>query len=87
MPNLTPQKYRRLYEIYPAKACVDERATDCDQCLHRQIESLGRFAGRGAGGRVNREASEETTPSLANSAGQLVQLRPPGERGGYAFGE
>ncbi len=24
MPNLTPLKYRRLYEIYPAKACIEE---------------------------------------------------------------
>ena len=24
MPNLTPLKYRRLYEIYPAKACIAE---------------------------------------------------------------
>lgn len=87
MPNLTPQKYRRLYEIYPAKACVDERAMDCDQCLHRQIESLGRFAGRGAGGRVPAEALQEPAPPLANTAGQLVQLCPPAERGGYVLGE
>jgi biotin synthase len=26
MPNLTPTKYRRLYEIYPEKACIDESA-------------------------------------------------------------
>jgi biotin synthase len=51
MPNLTPVKYRSLYQIYPAKACIDESATDCNQCLRGQIDSLGRFAGSGPGGR------------------------------------
>jgi biotin synthase-like enzyme len=51
MPNLTPVKYRSLYQIYSAKACIDENATDCNQCLRGQIHSLGRFAGRGQGGR------------------------------------
>jgi len=51
MPNLTPVKYRSLYQIYPAKACIDESATDCNQCLRGQIRSLGRFPGSGPGGR------------------------------------
>jgi hypothetical protein len=51
MPNLTQMKYRRLYEIYPEKACIDENATDCSQCLRRQIGSLGRFAGQSRGSR------------------------------------
>lgn len=51
MPNLTPVKYRRLYEIYPAKACIDESASDCSECLHGQIRSLGRSVGTGPGGR------------------------------------
>jgi len=50
MPNLTPARYRRLYEIYPDKACVGESAIDCNQCLRGQIHSLGRFAGVGLGG-------------------------------------
>ncbi len=51
MPNLTPMKYRRMYEIYPAKACIDESAADCSECLRAQIRSLGRFAGSGPGGK------------------------------------
>ena len=51
MPNLTPAKYRALYQIYPAKACIEESATDCDQCLRGQIRSIKRFPGSGAGGR------------------------------------
>jgi biotin synthase len=69
MPNLTPMKYRRLYEIYPAKACIDESAADCDQCLRGQIQSLGRFVGRGSGGRGQFELSPAA--ELAASAGLI----------------
>ena len=49
MPNLTPMKYQKLYEIYPAKAAWDD-----DDDLHRQrittvLETLGRSAGTGHG--------------------------------------
>ncbi|ABA88965.1 [FeFe]-hydrogenase maturation radical SAM domain iron-sulfur cluster-binding oxidoreductase HydE [Syntrophotalea carbinolica DSM 2380] len=49
MPNLTPKKYRALYEIYPAKACIDETAADCRSCMHRRIQSIGRQVGKGRG--------------------------------------
>jgi biotin synthase len=49
MPNLTPKKYRALYEIYPAKACIDETAADCRSCMHRRILSIGRQVGKGRG--------------------------------------
>jgi len=72
MPNMTPVKYRRLYEIYPAKACIDESATDCNQCLREQIHSLGRFAGHGPGGR----GMVETPVGIMPDAGSnLVQLQ------------
>lgn len=51
MPNLTPVRYRAMYEIYPAKSCIDESATDCSQCLRAQIESIDREVGAGPGGR------------------------------------
>jgi biotin synthase len=51
MPNLTPKKYRRLYEIYPAKACADEDAATCNECLRGQLRSIGRRFGVGPGGR------------------------------------
>jgi biotin synthase len=63
MPNLTPVKYRRLYEIYPAKACIDESATDCNGCLRAQIHSLGRFAGGGQGSRGFVESSAGSIPT------------------------
>ncbi len=54
MPNLTPTKYRALYEIYPGKACINETAQQCRYCLQGRIESLGRHIGQGAGSRARR---------------------------------
>jgi biotin synthase len=72
MPNLTPVKYRSLYEIYPAKACIEESATDCNQCLRGQIHSLGRFAGEGQGGRG---AVETLVSVLPDATSRFVQLQ------------
>jgi biotin synthase len=49
MPNMTPPKYRALYEIYPAKACIRETPTDCNRCLRARVESIGRHVGSGRG--------------------------------------
>jgi biotin synthase len=54
MPNLTPMNYRRLYEIYPAKACIAESGTTCNGCLNLRIQAIGRNIGRGPGGRRTR---------------------------------
>jgi len=51
MPNLTPLKYRAMYEIYPAKACLDETSEDCRSCLRARIRRIGRQVGAGPGGR------------------------------------
>ena len=53
MPNLTPQQYRPMYEIYPAKACIRETAQQCRSCMRNRIESLGRTVGDGAGASPN----------------------------------
>jgi biotin synthase len=54
MPNVTPPRYRVLYEIYPGKACIHETAQVCQGCLERRILSLGRTLGHGPGGRRRR---------------------------------
>ena len=54
MPNLTPPKYRVQYEIYPAKACIDETARQCHLCMKGRIYALGREVGRGPGGRIRK---------------------------------
>jgi biotin synthase len=52
MPNMTPRKYRALYEIYPSKACIDETAQQCRHCLRGRIESIGRHIAAGPGSRI-----------------------------------
>lgn len=51
MPNVTPPRYRVLYEIYPGKACISETAAQCGACLAGRIRSIGRVVGAGPGGR------------------------------------
>jgi len=51
MPNLTPIQYRALYEIYPAKVCINETAGQCRGCLGGRILSIGRTVARGPGSR------------------------------------
>lgn len=43
MPNFTPQPYRKLYEIYPQKKCIDEPVGACNFCMDNMAKSLGRF--------------------------------------------
>jgi biotin synthase len=73
MPNLTPVKYRSLYQIYPAKACIEESAADCSNCLRAQIQSLGRTVGQGHGGRGSE--GEILTHLPLQSNGSLVVLQ------------
>ncbi|MGE5417867.1 MAG: [FeFe] hydrogenase H-cluster radical SAM maturase HydE [Acidobacteriota bacterium] len=42
MPNVTPVKYRALYELYPAKICIGEDAEQCQGCIRGRIASIGR---------------------------------------------
>ena len=68
MPNLTPTKYRALYEIYPDKACIAETGETCHHCLAQRIEALGRRPGQGRGDSPNhrtRLASQEDNKAIA----------------------
>ena len=42
MPNFTPQPYRKLYEIYPGKRCVDEQPTGCINCIEMMAKAINR---------------------------------------------
>ncbi|HOP39709.1 MAG TPA: [FeFe] hydrogenase H-cluster radical SAM maturase HydE [Geobacteraceae bacterium] len=53
MPNLTPRKYRELYEIYPAKAACDENAVESNNRIQDQIRAMGRVVGTGRGDSAN----------------------------------
>jgi biotin synthase len=51
MPNVTPIKYRKFYDIYPSKACIHETAEICHNCIKGRIVSAGREIGSGKGSR------------------------------------
>jgi len=42
MPQLTPQSYRRAYQLYNNKPCVDEHSRACLSCLKNRITGEGR---------------------------------------------
>jgi len=54
MPNLTPLKYRALYEIYPGKAQVIDTAEQFHENLLATLQRIGRVPGRGPGARTHR---------------------------------
>jgi biotin synthase len=54
MPNLTPRRYRELYEIYPAKASCDENADESNARICSRILAMGRTIGTGPGHSLNR---------------------------------
>ena len=41
MPNLSPVKNRKQYELYDNKICTGEEAAECRECLARRMESVG----------------------------------------------
>jgi biotin synthase len=65
MPNVTPQKYRAMYEIYPAKACINDDASKCHSCMRARIESIGRTVGQGRGDSPNYQ-TERNEPDTAD---------------------
>lgn len=50
MPNVTEGEYRRLYELYPGKICVNDTPVHCRTCIGLKIQSIGRTIGQGWGG-------------------------------------
>ena len=52
MPNVTEGEYRRLYELYPGKICVDDTPLQCRTCIGMKIQSIGRTIGQGKGGHI-----------------------------------
>ena len=50
MPNVTEGEYRRFYELYPGKICVDDTPLHCRSCIGMKIMSIGRTIGEGYGG-------------------------------------
>jgi len=58
MPNLTPQKYRVLYEVYPGKAKAPDTAEVFHEELVATLAALGRRPGKGPGGAKKQAKAE-----------------------------
>ncbi len=43
MPNVTNTIYRKKYEIYPGKICLNDAPTKCRNCIESKIKSIGRY--------------------------------------------
>ena len=50
MPNLTPGTFRKEYQLYENKPCLDEDAEQCRNCLEARIELAGSEIGYGEWG-------------------------------------
>lgn len=50
MPNLTPCDFRKEYQLYEGKPCLDEDADLCKNCLEARIELAGSDIGYGEWG-------------------------------------
>ncbi len=61
MPNVTPGGYRRYYEIYPHKICIEEEPANCRLGIEAMISSLGRRVGIDFGHRVRRRRPASST--------------------------
>ena len=45
MPNVTEGEYRKFYELYPGKICVNDTPIHCRSCIGMKITSIGRTIG------------------------------------------
>ena len=49
MPNVTTGEYRKMYELYPGKICVNDTPVHCRSCIESKIRAIGRSIGTGKG--------------------------------------
>lgn len=45
MPQLTPTEFRKDYQLYEGKPCLDENRDQCRMCLEKRITGAGRVIG------------------------------------------
>ena len=53
MPNITEGDYRKKYEIYPDKICINDSPAHCRSCITGKITSIGRTISQDYGFRAN----------------------------------
>ena len=49
MPNVTEGDYRKFYELYPGKICINDTPSKCINCISGKIKSIGRTIGQDKG--------------------------------------
>lgn len=49
MSNVTTAEYKKKYEIYPNKICINESANMCTNCIKDKIKAIGRTVSNGYG--------------------------------------
>ena len=49
MPNVTPSKYRKHYQLYPNKICIKDKPGDCSLCIAGMVAMLDRTIAIDAG--------------------------------------
>ncbi|NLP41627.1 MAG: [FeFe] hydrogenase H-cluster radical SAM maturase HydE [Veillonellaceae bacterium] len=54
MPNVTEGDYRKLYELYPGKICVNDTPAQCRSCITGKITGIGRQVAQDQGFRKRR---------------------------------
>ena len=55
MPNLSPVKFRKSYELYDNKICTGEESAQCIECLRKRVESAGYTLDMGRGDYIGKE--------------------------------
>ena len=76
MPNFTPVRAKKLYEIYPGKRCIVEPAGACAFCMEGLAASIGRHIDYSAGdslkSRRAAQAGGEPAGAAVESIGGLL---------------
>lgn len=82
MPNLSPTRFRKGYQLYDNKPCLDDDPTQCASCLERRIESRGRVVGWNMTGssrrflrRTGRPDETRPTREYTKDGRRLIRLK------------
>lgn len=59
MPNVTEGEYRRFYELYPGKICVNDTPVHCRSCIGLKIMSIGRAISSDYGNHIRKPLNGE----------------------------
>ncbi len=58
MPNFTPEPYKKLYEIYPGKRCINEPTGQCVGCLEGMAQAVNRSMDYSRGDTIKKQETE-----------------------------